>query len=159
MKWIKQEKGLTLIEMLVSVVLLAIGVLVITALLSNSTKSSGNNMMNDQALQSARTVLEEIKGALDGNEAALTLFGQSLNLAQLRNHTLTNATQTIYFPDAGNRQYQIVVESKNPNKEVDPVGSGNPKQLNSIFREIVVTSTKITDLKTTVTLQALVAYN
>lgn len=154
-----QDKGLTIIEVIASVAVLAVIVLVIVAILQNSSSSSASSNVTDRALQNARTVMEEIKNRLDTTETTFTYLGQTINLTNLRNKTVASYEQTIYYPSDANRQYGILIRSRNPGKTIDPIpGSSGAFNLNDVFREVTIVVTDLQTSRTPVTLQSMVAY-
>ena len=154
-----QDKGLTILEAIASVAVLSILILVIVAVLQNSSATSSSTNVTDRALQNARTVMEEIKNRLDTSESAFTYLNQTINLASLRDRTVASTQQTVYFPNVSNKQYSIAIQSMTPNLLVDPIaGQSNKYNLNDVFRKITVTVTELKSSRRPVKLESMVAF-
>lgn len=137
------QKGLTLIEVLGSVVLLGIAVLSITYVLQQSSMYTKQNESLDLSVVISRNVLEQIKEELSTGIDATEIYGQSLSLVDLRNDQMDKLTKTIYYPSKPNSEsksdypYKIEITSSNAD-----LGSVNQVQLDNYFRKITISTTE-----------------
>jgi prepilin-type N-terminal cleavage/methylation domain-containing protein len=150
----RNQKGLTLIEVMGSITILGIAVLAITFILQQSTIHTKSNEKSDEAVVAARNVMEEIKSNLRSSTAQISLYGQAISLYNLRN--LSSAT--IYYPDDSNRQYEVQIHSYATSLGTVSLTVSNSKDLDTIFRRITVTSTELSTSRE-FELEAIVEYN
>lgn len=150
----RQDKGLTLIEVLGSIIILAIAIGTVAAVLQNSAKSSVNTSVTDRTVQITRTVMEEIKNNLDKND--IQLFGQVVNLQTLRTTAPPVSTSTVYYPDAADQKYSLQIRSETLDNPLVTL-QGATHDLRDSFRRIVVICTHLQTGKT-FDLEALVPY-
>lgn len=135
----RNQKGLTLIEVLGSITLLAVAVLGLIYLLQQTTLFSKHNEKLDRNVIVARTVMEEIKANLSGTAPSMTIYGQSVDLTALRSSPAGQAI-TIYYPDPAARQLKIEIQSLP--FQLNPVTIKSASyQISDYFRLIHVTST------------------
>ncbi|GGG23489.1 type IV pilus modification PilV family protein [Paenibacillus abyssi] len=142
------QKGLTLIEILGSVTLLAVAVLAITALLQQTSLFAKDNEAIDQSVSISRTVMEEIKRNLASRDS-ISLFedGQTLALTELRdNAPAYKLPYSIYYPNAADPQFEVKVESDVYNLS-DIHFKDQTYQITDYFRLIRVTSINLTTNK------------
>lgn len=149
----KKDDGLTLIEVLASVVVLAVAVLIITMVLQQTSSSSRANAVTDRSVQLTRTVLEEIKNNMQTN--SINVLGHNLNLIPL--HDNPPQTLSFYYPQTGEQQYRLDVQSmylETPKVTLQ----GKEHDLTKSFRRIHVTCTNLVTNRS-YELEALVEYN
>ncbi|QAY66429.1 type IV pilus modification PilV family protein [Paenibacillus protaetiae] len=152
------EKGLTLVEVLGSVVLLGIAVLGITLLLQQGVSSSQSNVQSEQSVQMARTVMENVRSKLASPDREIELYGQSLSLDSLRKPSST--AQTLYYPDADDQQYEISIRSlaSSELQHENIVVGDRIYPLQSHFRFIQVSAARLTGTNPPFTLEASIPY-
>lgn len=150
----KKDNGLTLIEVLASVVVLAVAILLITTVLQHTASSSRSNAVTDKSVQITRSVLEEIKNNMQKD--SISIFTQNVNTKQLREIPAPQQF-SIYYPDSSEQQYRLDIRSLALAKS-DINLLGKPHELNSYFRRIQVICTNLQTNKT-YELEALVEYN
>ncbi|MBH5318228.1 prepilin-type N-terminal cleavage/methylation domain-containing protein [Paenibacillus sp. GSMTC-2017] len=128
------QKGLSLIEVLGSIVLLGVAILSITFVLQQSTVHTKDNQKQDQSVQITRTVMEEIKHNLRTSYTA-SIYEQVVNFKL--------ATNKIQYPKV-NPEYNITIDLSVPtlNTVTIPKKSGDLKyDLKNIFKHVKVTCT------------------
>lgn len=139
----RNEKGLTLVEVLGSVVLLGIAVLGIVFIIQQSSIHTKANGEADQSVVLSRNVMEQLKQQLPGSSDSLTIYEQSVSLAELRQ--LSDAT--VYYPNASDARYVITIRS-----EAAGLGNadaaGTSVNLDNLFRRITVTTSNIATART-----------
>ena len=130
------QRGVTLIEVLGSVALLAVAILTITYALQQSTVFSKDNEQIDQSVQITRTVMEELRGHLsDQSRRTVAIYGQDVDLDQLR--AGTNSPIMLYYPDRTHVQYTLSISAATGG--LPPVGMGNDAlELDSRFKQITI---------------------
>ncbi|OBZ12970.1 prepilin-type N-terminal cleavage/methylation domain-containing protein [Bacillus sp. FJAT-26390] len=138
----RNQKGLTLVEVLGSLVLLAIAVLGITYILQQSTINTKMNEKIDQSVVISRNVMEEIKGNLKSTTPTISIYEQNLSLANIRN--LSSAT--IYYPNAADKQYSLRIQSYPGSLETVQLDSVilNP---NDYFRRVTIVCEELASAK------------
>lgn len=140
----RNQKGLTLIEVMGSIVLLGIAVLGITYILQQSSIDTKSNEKTDDAVVAARNVMEEIKSKLKSNVANTTVYGQAISLSNLRNRS----SATLYYPSSTDRRYELVVHSYATSLGTVPITDTVSSNLDTIFRRVTVTSMELSTSKT-----------
>lgn len=140
----RNQKGLTLIEVLGAITLLAVAIMGLIYLLQQTTLFSKQNEKLDRDVIVARAVMEEIKNHLSGSASTLTLYEQSVDLAALRAVPLVPPTLpiTIYYPNANTQQIKIEIRSIPFPYTSDTITiKGKSYKISDYFRLIQVTST------------------
>lgn len=149
----RNQKGLTLVEVLGSIVLLGVAILGIAFILQQSSIHTKANESTDRSVTISRNTMEQIKHELSSSNATLTIYGQSLSLHDLRN---LNSVM-LYYPDASNPAYTIDISSR-----LAGLGTAHAADqeinLDEIFRQITVQTTHLTTNKP-YELTAYVEYN
>lgn len=140
----RNQKGLTLVEVMGSIVLLGIAVLVITYVLQQSTIDTKSNEKTDQSVVITRNLMEEIKSKLKSNQAETTVQGQAVSLANLRN---LSSVVTIYYPSDTDRRYELKAQAYGASLGTIPVATAAPYNLDEVFRRITVTCKDLTTSK------------
>ena len=103
------EKGLTLIEVLATVTILAVAILSVTLLLQQSDLISNSNERMDRAVQITRSTMEDITYNL-ADEDEILIYGQPLDLSSIRNDASELSETpygTAFFPSVNDRQFQL----------------------------------------------------
>ncbi|MGO4544499.1 prepilin-type N-terminal cleavage/methylation domain-containing protein [Paenibacillus sp. 2TAB23] len=131
----RNQKGLTLIEVMGSIVLLGIAVLGITYILQQSSIDTKSNEKTDDAVVAARNVMEEVKSKLKSTTTSTTVYGQAIPLQQLRDRSST----IIYYPNASNRKYELRIQSHATTLGAVSLTNSVVSDLDSIFRRVTVT--------------------
>ena len=139
----RNQKGLTLAEVLGSIVLLGIAVLGITYILQQASIHTKANEHTDQAVVITRTVMEEIKSKLKSNVEAINVYGQAISLEQLRNL----ASVTIYYPSAADRRYELQIQSVAANLGDVPLTDTKVSHLDQLFRLVTITCIDLSTAK------------
>lgn len=98
-----------MLEVLAAVTILSIAAISFTLLFTKNYEFSHQEEKRNVSLQVARTVIEELKTALPTSSAQLTLFGQAVNLTSLRDQAQNTAPAPLFYPAAGDRQYEILI--------------------------------------------------
>jgi prepilin-type N-terminal cleavage/methylation domain-containing protein len=148
----KKDDGLTLIEVLASVVVLAVAIVIITMVLQQTSSSSRSNAVTDRSVQLTRTVLEEMKNNTQTN--TINVLGQDLSIIPLRD----NPPQALsfFYPNAGEQQYRLYVQSLDLQTPKVTL-RGKEHDLTKSFRRIRVTCTNLVTNRS-YELEALVEY-
>ncbi|WP_020619748.1 type IV pilus modification PilV family protein [Paenibacillus daejeonensis] len=130
------QRGVTLIEVLGSVALLAVAILTITYALQQSTVFSKDNEQIDQSVQITRTVMEELRGHLsDPALRTIAIYDQVVDLDQLREGT--SSPIKLYYPDTTQVQYTLSISSASGG--LPAVGTGDDTmELDSSFKQITI---------------------
>ncbi|MHA6483636.1 type IV pilus modification PilV family protein [Paenibacillus sp. strain BS8-2] len=139
----RNEKGLTLVEVLGSVVLLGIAVLGIIFIIQQSSVHTKANADTDESVVLSRNVMEQLKQQLPGPSDTLTLYQQNLSLADLRELSGT----TIYYPGANNARYAIAIQSEAAALGTADAG-GTTVNLDDQFRRITIRTTYLATSRT-----------
>jgi type II secretory pathway pseudopilin PulG len=139
----RNQKGLTLIEVIGSITLLSIAVLGIIYILQQTTLDSKSNEKTDDAVIAARNVMEEIKSKLKSNLLETSIYGQTISLTQLRNRS----SVTLYYPSLNDRRYEIELHSYATSLGTVPLADNLSSNLDNIFRRVTVTCMDLTSLK------------
>ncbi|GKU79899.1 prepilin-type N-terminal cleavage/methylation domain-containing protein [Paenibacillus sp. L3-i20] len=129
------QKGLTLVEVLGTVVLLGIAILAITFVLQQSTIHSKDNEQQDRSVQITRSVLEEIKN--NSRLGTATIFDQNVNLSPS-----SSTVQSIQYPKV-NPKYTISISISNStfnDLTIAKTGGDLIIPLKNIFKLVNVTS-------------------
>jgi prepilin-type N-terminal cleavage/methylation domain-containing protein len=153
-----QQKGFTLIEVLGSVVILAIAVVSVTYFFQQTTLFSRNTDQVDQSVLATRTVMEEIKHNLNKTAPTSTVYGQSINLQLLRDSTAPYSLNLpIYFPSNDDRQFELVISSR---EIISPEFNivGDEYDMSDYFKLIHIICTNLSNLRT-FELEAYIEYN
>ncbi|MEO3945478.1 type II secretion system protein [Gorillibacterium sp. CAU 1737] len=131
------QKGITLIEVLVSITILAIAVLAAVYALQQSTAFSKSNEARETNVQVARTVMEEIKAKLkQADPVTVELYDQTIDLTPLKGLESAQLS-SITTPRSSIR---IDIESHRPEQSLSVKGIAYP--VGDYFRLIQVTCTK-----------------
>lgn len=139
----RNQKGLTLIEVIGSITLLSIAVLSIIYILQQSNLDSKSNEKTDDAVIAARNVMEEIKSKLKSNVLETSIYGQTISLTQLRNRS----SVTLYYPSLNDRRYEIQLQSYATSLGTVALTDNINSNLDNIFRRVTVTCMDLTSLK------------
>jgi prepilin-type N-terminal cleavage/methylation domain-containing protein len=131
----RNQKGLTLIEVMGSIVLLGIAILGITYILQQSSIDTKSNERTDDAVVAARNVMEEIKSKLKSTTLQTTIYGQALSLQNLRDRS----SAMLYYPNAGNRRYELRIQSYSTTLGTVSLTNTLVSDLDSLFRRVTVT--------------------
>jgi prepilin-type N-terminal cleavage/methylation domain-containing protein len=131
----RNQKGLTLIEVMGSIVLLGIAILGITYILQQSSIDTKSNERTDDAVVAARNVMEEIKSKLKTTTLQTTIYGQALSLQNLRDRS----SATLYYPNSGNRRYELRIQSYATTLGTVSLTNTLVSDLDSLFRRVTVT--------------------
>ncbi|MEV5028729.1 type II secretion system protein [Paenibacillus sp. LPE1-1-1.1] len=131
----RNQKGLTLIEVMGSIVLLGIAILGITYILQQSSIDTKSNERTDDAVVAARNVMEEIKSKLKSTTLQTTIYGQALSLQNLRDRS----SATLYYPNSGNRRYELRIQSYATTLGDVSLTNTLVSDLDSLFRRVTVT--------------------
>ncbi|KIL36150.1 hypothetical protein SD71_09325 [Cohnella kolymensis] len=148
----KKDDGLTLIEVLASVVVLAVAVLIITMVLQQTSSSSRANAVTDKSVQLTRAVLEEIKNNMQTN--TINVLGQNLSIIPLHDHP--PQTLSFFYPQTSDPQYRLDVQSLDLETPTVTL-QGEVHDLTKSFRRIHVTCTNLVTNRS-YELEALVDY-
>jgi prepilin-type N-terminal cleavage/methylation domain-containing protein len=140
----RREQGLTLIEVLAAVVILAVAILVVSMFIQNSSLTSKSTADRDQLLSVTRDVMEEIKYRLsDTSRSETFVYGQRIDLAALRaaagEMTLPDS---IYYPDVANQRIRIEIRTIAIPDDAVPIGEGTFK-VRDYFQHVQVTAMHI----------------
>lgn len=137
------QKGLTLVEVLGSIILLGVAVLGITFILQQSSIHTKSNEQLDESITISRNVMEQIKNQLKSNNETLILYEQSLSLEGLRHL----ASLTVYYPNSIQREYEINIQSADA-----ALGHAQAADLNlnldAMFRQITIHTKELSSGKT-----------
>lgn len=145
----RNRKGITLVEVLASVTILAIALLAIVYMLQQTTLFSKKNNDRENNVQVARTVMEEIKVKLKEN-TNIAPFGETIPITDLI------AANSVTLPStfsSANKTVRIDVNSTVPTTSI-PI-KGTSYSIGQFFRLIEVTCTNVNS-KDTYSLQAYV---
>ncbi|WP_409346909.1 prepilin-type N-terminal cleavage/methylation domain-containing protein [Paenibacillus sp. MBLB4367] len=124
----KSEKGITLIELLVAIVIVTMLVLSISYLFTKTYENSYREEKKDVSVNIARTVMEELKRKLKTTSAVETIYEQPVNLAGLRQLPGSEIKQpSVYFPSASDKQYEIVISVLHFEDQNYPITDTNNK--------------------------------
>lgn len=110
----KSEKGITLIELLVSIVIVSMVILSVSYLFTKLYQNSYKEEKTDVSVNIARTVMEELKQKLKTSES-ITFFDnvESTTITSLKTRPSTGNPEsiTIAYPTAANKQYDVIISS------------------------------------------------
>ncbi|OMF21444.1 hypothetical protein BK133_28430 [Paenibacillus sp. FSL H8-0548] len=144
----RNQKGLTLVEVLGSIVLLGIAILSLTYILQQATLHTKDNEKVDQSVQLTRTVIEELKKNLkDSSKTSITVYNQPISLDNLRSSSLASTTN-IYYPNATAPQYEISIQVSSSGLGKVTVDGTVPTDLDNIFKRIDIICTNLNSSKT-----------
>ncbi|MFF2090420.1 prepilin-type N-terminal cleavage/methylation domain-containing protein [Paenibacillus sp. NPDC058174] len=162
----RNEKGLSLIEVLGSIVVLGIAVLGIAFILQQGASHSKSNEKLDQSVQLSRNVIEEIKGKLN-SQSSTVLYGQAVSLSTLRNSS-SATLPVIYYPNSSEqeRKYKIQIQSVGHSLGQVEIKNGTHEGVphtatyntGDFIRHVRVTCTELTTLRE-FTLDAYIPYS
>jgi|GEM_PF-1367616 len=132
------QRGITLIEVLGSVALLAVAVLTITYALQQTSVFSRDNDGIDRSVQVTRTVMEELRGHLsDPTASTVDLYGQCLDLELLR----TNSTTSLRLDYPGTAEPELTLSIVSTDGDLPIISAGSDTHdLDSSFKRITITS-------------------
>lgn len=135
------QRGLTLIEVLASITLLAVISLAVIYTLQQSTLFSKKNSDKENSVLIARTVMESIKSGLKSG-SSVELYGNTVSLSPLR---LTNqsALSALYLPDSIHPKMRIDIRTLPISNDTVSVQSKS-YHIANYFRLVEVTATDIT---------------
>ncbi len=143
----RNQKGLTLVEVLGSIVLLSVAILSLTYVIQQASIHTRDNEKNDQSVQITRTVLEEIKKSLKNqNAASVSVYGKDIPLTSIRS-AAGSTSFTLQYPNDANPQYRIVVQSAPSGLGSVTINEIPTADLDRLFKKITVTSTNINSSK------------
>jgi prepilin-type N-terminal cleavage/methylation domain-containing protein len=153
-----RQKGFTLIEVLGSVVILAIAVVSVTYFFQQTTLFSRNTDQVDQSVLATRTVMEEIKHNLNKSAPTSTVYDQSINLQLLRDNTAPYSLNVpIYYPSNDDRQFELAISSREINNPEFTI-VGDEYDMSDYFKLIHIICTNLSNLRT-FELEAYIEYN
>ncbi|GBF73376.1 hypothetical protein PA598K_01663 [Paenibacillus sp. 598K] len=132
------QRGVTLIEVLGSVALLAVAVLTITYALQQTSVFSRDNDGIDRSVQVTRTIMEELRGHLgEPTSRTLELYGQTIDLDLLRINT--TAPLLLYYP--GTTEAELTLSIVSADGHLPSISAGDDTlDLDSSFKLITITS-------------------
>ncbi|MEK8128599.1 type II secretion system protein [Paenibacillus filicis] len=126
---LRNEKGLTLVEILASLVILSMVILAFTYTYNQLFSASAREQKRDVSVDIARSVMEQLKASFSSGTASMNIWfpptnnsgtlpnpgadiQQLVNLVPLR-QTVTSPVQleTIYYPSASDRQYKVNISN------------------------------------------------
>lgn len=110
MSRVSNEKGMTLLEILVAVLIIGMIVTGISYLFTTGLANSYKEEKKDAAVQIARDLMEEMKLQLKSASATISYRSQTIRLDQLRG--TAESTQSLKYPGAGDPQYTITIANK-----------------------------------------------
>ncbi|MFD0586646.1 prepilin-type N-terminal cleavage/methylation domain-containing protein [Paenibacillus sp. GCM10027627] len=148
----RNEKGLTLVEVLGAIVLFGVAAMGIIFILQQSSLHTKANAQTDEAVVISRNVMERLKQELPASTASLTLYQQSLSLGSLRNIAQT----TLYYPSTANRKYEIQIQSQPAQLGTAQAGSTGVN-LDGVFRKVTVRTANLETSKV-FQLESFIAY-
>lgn len=135
------KRGITLIEVLVSIVILSIAVLSVSYLLQQSSLFSKHNSDRENNVSIVRTVLEEIKASF--NKETVSVYGQQIQISLLKNSD-QSPEQIIYAPNSTSPKVKLVIKTiPLPSQATHISIEGKSYNLNENFRLVQVTGTDI----------------
>jgi prepilin-type N-terminal cleavage/methylation domain-containing protein len=147
------RKGMTLIEVLASITILALAVIAAVYALQQTSAFSRGNQIKEVNVQVARTVMEEIKANLKKSApVTVLLYGQTVDISGLKAATPA-ALPEFYSAD---QAVKIAVSGQKPAQSVAVKGASYA--VGDYFRLITVICTDVSTGKA-YTLQAYVESN
>lgn len=157
------EKGLSLVELLATITILSIVVISVIYVYSNFHNVARQQKVSSDAVNIARTVLEELKATMPGTDPTLKLFGQQeISLTALRSLDASSLPQTIHYPNSHNSKFKIVIDASPFNKQIDFTNDAlqdTTLQLGNYFRIIQITIRNSASDSEVYNLQSYVEYN
>ncbi|SDC47061.1 prepilin-type N-terminal cleavage/methylation domain-containing protein [Paenibacillus sp. UNCCL117] len=126
---VKNQKGLTLVEILASIVILAMVILAFTYMYNNLFAASTKEQRRDVSVDIARSVMEQLKTSFSTGAATMNIWfppagasaappgsgagsQQSVDLTALRQVvTAPYTADAIYYPSAADRQYKVQISN------------------------------------------------
>jgi len=151
----RSQKGMSLVEVMATVTVLAVAILAITFLLQTSSSAARDNEAIERSVQVTRTVMEEIKFNLKSN-SSVTVYGQSINLNTIRTSEPPYLAPSLFYPSISDKQYKIEIQSLQVDNKYTI--KGDPYQVKNYFRKILVTCVNLKS-NHSYELEALVEYN
>jgi MSHA pilin protein MshD len=125
--FLRQQRGVTLIELVLSIVIVAIAASAVLGLLSFASKGSADAMVRNQAVAIAQAYLEEIRlkeFAPNGVEASRDLYNDVSDYNGLTN---TGAYDQFNVAIVGLESYNVAVSVAD--SALGSIGSGNAKRI------------------------------
>jgi len=149
------QRGLTLIEILASITLLAFVIVTVVLVLQQSTIFSKSNSQKENNVLVARTVMESIKSGLKAGDT-INLYGASVSLSNLK--LAANATlPVIYVPDSAHPTTRVNVRTLPIRSDTVSV-QAKDYHIGDYFRLVEVTTTEVATNRS-YSLKAYVEYN
>lgn len=133
----RDQKGISLIEVMATITVLAVAILAITFVLQQGTSASKEHENLDRAVMITRTVMEEIKHNLK-HKNDVTVFGQTIPLQVIRAESQTFQAPDLYYPNASNQQYRIEIRSESFQQSFEIKSA--ERKVEDFFRKIKVTT-------------------
>ncbi|WP_158560477.1 type IV pilus modification PilV family protein [Paenibacillus contaminans] len=129
---VKSEKGVTLIELLVSIVLVAMIVLSVSYLFTKLYENSYREEKKDVSVNIARTIMEELKQKLRTTEGSIVVYGQQVSIASLRTNPAPGTAAlpsppVIAYPSASDKQYEIAISAMPFDEQTYPITDAKNK--------------------------------
>jgi prepilin-type N-terminal cleavage/methylation domain-containing protein len=115
---LSNEKGLSLLEVLAAVTILAVVIISFSMLITKNYEFSSKEEKRDISVNLARTVIEEIKDPLKSSGATminsiLLYENQAIDIAALRNTvTADTLVSRIFYPSDIDRQFEVRINNK-----------------------------------------------
>jgi Tfp pilus assembly protein PilV len=154
----RNQKGLTLVEVLGSIVLLSVAILSLTYVIQQASVHTRDNEKTDQSVQITRTVMEEIKKNLKNQTStSVRVYGKDIPLSAMRSASGMTSF-TINYPNDANPQYRILIQSAASGLGSVNISEVPTADLDQLFRKITITSTNISSSKQ-YQLEAIVEYS
>lgn len=155
---VRNEKGLTLLEILAAVVLLSIAIMLFTNLFANAFERSAKEQKQDEFVVIARTVMEEMKVHLpQSTSTSITLFGQTVGIGNFRTTAPPVPAITLSYPDASTPTYTVTIRTE-PVTDYNVAVSGHNFDIRNYFRRVIV-EVRHPGLDKSYTLESLIEYN
>ena len=115
---------MTLIEVIISFVIVAMLVMSFYSIFSNSVKQTSDEQYSDQTLQISRAVMDAVR-VQAMNKDSITLFDQPLDFQRWKctsasaDCNATPAAQVLLFPDKDHPQFTVTVNATQPDGNVN----------------------------------------
>lgn len=140
----RNQKGITLIEILAAVVVLGIAVVSITFVLQQTTLFSKQNADSDRSIQITRTVLEEIKNKMKTADT-IQVYDQTVHLTPIKQSAGAASLPALYYPNPAKPQYRLDVSSLPITNGQFSSPKGTTVNIADYFRHIQITTTHLSD--------------
>lgn len=156
------EKGLTLVELLATITIVSVVVISIIYVFTNFQNTARQQKAHSDAVNAARTVLEELKWALPREGlTTTTLFDdeQPLDLTPFRDDvTQPYVYNQLYYPSDSHRKFQITIKTIDFSKQLQ-YSDDVTIPIENYFRNIHIEITDLVTKEIIYTLQSYVEYN